>query len=404
MKCKPLVTPVRAVIGQLMRAFYPITRHIGMQLPDTRTEPCAETLSSLVTINDIKDLTLAYVQSLRLTRRGSFIGYRHSASTTKPVLYATIAALLLKHLYGVHDEQCQEELEFVLSFQSDDSLFRDPVIACRTAETEDWWGWRHLTLHALMTLALYGQPARKNLGNLERFYEKDSFLTYLRSRDWSEKAAYTSNEIQNIGVMLQYARDYQSDLRAGELLNILYEFLDSKQNPETGLYGASFRTPAEISLGCQAGYHFWLLYLYDRRPIHFVERIIDNLLKTQNILGGYAPRWHSSACEDIDSIDPLVRLSRLSNYRHDDVQASLRRALPAILANLNGDGGWVFRRHEALTVVHPQMYSAVNESNLFYSWFRTLGLAYLLSGMEDVPQGLEYKWNFQRAPGHQFLD
>ena len=123
--------------------------------------------------------------------------------------------------------------------------------------------------------------------------------------------------------------------------------------------------------------------------------------KCANILGGYGVKWNSSACEDIDSIDPLARLSQLTDYRHDDVRVSLGRALPAVLANLNGDGGWVFRRHEELTLVHPQMYSAINESNLFYTWFRTLGLAYLLSGLEDLSPGLRYKWNFGRAPGHQ---
>jgi hypothetical protein len=156
-------------------------------------------------------------------------------------------------------------------------------------------------------------------------------------------------------------------------------------------------------LGVQAGYHFWLLYFYDRRPVRYVERIIDSVLKTQNALGGYGVQWNSSACEDIDSIDPLVRLSWQTDYRQDDIQASLQRALPAILHNLNGDGGWVFRRHEALTIGHAQMFSGSNESNVFHTWFRTLGLAYCLTGLKDVPAGLRYDWSFGRAPGHQFL-
>jgi len=354
-------------------------------------------------IADIRQLTLDYLNKMKVFRKGRLVGYRHSASTSKPVLYATLAALLTKHLYNHRDETMEQEIDIVLDAQSDDGLFRDPVITCPQAETEDWWGWRHLTLHALMALALYGKTARNKLGYLEQFYENGRLLVYLEQRDWGAGVANTSNEIQNLGVMLQYARDYQGDSRAKELMDILYEFLDGKQDPETGLFGGSFRTPSEISLACQAGYHFWLLYFYDRRTINYVDRIIDSLLKTQNILGGYGVKWNSSACEDIDSIDPLVRLSQLTDYRHDDVQASLERALPAVLANLNEDGGWVFRRHEALTVAHPQMYSAINESNSFYTWFRTLGLAYLLSGLEDMPPDLKYEWNFEKAPGHQFL-
>jgi len=387
----PLITQVKVIGRHFTNSLYTHTHQ-------------SRTLSSPVNINDIKNLTLEYMQSLRLTHRSKFIGYRHSYSTTKPILYDTLAVLLLKHLYNVPDEQCQEELASVLSFQSDDGLFRDPVIACSAAETEVWWGWQHLTLHALMTLALYGRMANKKLVYLEGFYGKDIFLNFLRSRDWADKVCYTSNEVQNIGVMLQYVRDFQNEPRAGELLNTLYDFLDNKQDLATGLYGTSFKNSEEMSLACQAGYHFWLLYFYDHIPINHKERIIDSLLTTQNILGGYAPRWNSSACEDIDSIDPFIRFSRLSKYRHNDIQASLKRALPAVLANFNVDGGWVFRRHEALTIVHRQMHSNYNESNLFYSWFRTLGLAYLLSGLEDVPPGLKYKWNFKRAFGHQFLD
>jgi glycosyltransferase involved in cell wall biosynthesis len=356
-----------------------------------------------VTIFDIRSLSLDYLTMTRLTRNGEFIGYRYSNSVTKPVLYATLAALLLKHLYGQHDEQTNGELELVLRFQSDDGLFRDPVIACDAAERMDWWGWRHLTLHALMALALYDKPAREEIYYLERFKNKDRFREYLCSRDWSANVDNTSNELQNIGVMLQYARDYQNSPIAGVLLEILFEVLDSHQDPKTGLYGHRFETPMELSLGVQAGYHFWLLYFYDHRPIHHIERIIDNVLKTQNILGGYGVQWNSSACEDIDSIDLLVRFSRLTDYRIDDIQASLQRALPAILQNLNGDGGWVFRRHEALTTGHPQMFSAPNESNMFYTWFRTLSLAYCLIGMINPPLHFHYRWNFCHTPGHQFL-
>ncbi|MFC2066190.1 hypothetical protein ACFLUO_03890 [Chloroflexota bacterium] len=363
----------------------------------------AYSFDSDTTIVDIRQLTLGYINKMKVYKKGRSIGYRHSASTDKPVLYATLAALLTKHLYNYQDETIEQEVNLVLDAQSDDGLFRDPVVTCPQAETGDWWGWRHLTLHALMTLGLYGKPAKKKLAYLEQFYGDGHLLAYLGQRDWSGRVDNTSNEIQNLGVMLQYARDYQGNSRAKELMDILYEFLDSKQDPETGLYGSSFQTPSELSLACQTGYHFWLLYFYDQRPISYMERIIDNLLKTQNILGGYGTKWNSSACEDIDSIDLLVRLSRLTDYRRDDVQLSLQRALPAVLANLNGDGGWVFRRHEALTVGHRQMYSAINESNLFYTWFRTLGLSYLLSGLDNIPQNLKCKWNFKKAPGHQFL-
>jgi hypothetical protein len=354
-------------------------------------------------IGKIREATLGYVASMKVWRNGHFVGYRYSESATEPILYAVCAALLLKHLYN-DKTNVAPELELILGSQSEDGLFRDPVIACRQAEIEDWWGWRHLTLHALMTLALYGIPARKELRWLDRFADTNVFCEYLRSRDWGAGAGFTSNELQNLGVMLQYARDYQNSRHAASLLEILYETLERQQDALTGLYGDAFDTPHQLSSGVQSGYHFWLVLLYDKPRLRHPEAIIDSALKTQNPLGGFGVRWNSSACEDIDSIDPLIRLSRMTDYRASDIKAALWKSLPAILHNLNADGGWVFRRHESL-VFHPQMAHGDNESNVFYSWFRTLGLAYCLIGLqEQCPESLRYDWNLvSRAPGHQFL-
>lgn len=355
------------------------------------------------TIHDIAKLTLSYLQRQRVMRAGKFSGYRYSDSTSKPVLYATFYALLTKHLYGVRDRGTDEEIEYALGFQDNDGLFRDPAIACAQADGAfHGWGWRHLTLHALMTLALYDKPCRKELRLVEPYDHPDHFRRFLESREWTKQAAATGNELQNIGVLLQYARDYQNSKMAAALMEVMYDVIDSHQDPQTGLYGNLFHTPAQLSDGVISAYHLWLLYFYDNRPISYVRQILDSLLLTQNTMGGYGVRWNSSACEDIDSIDPLARFSKKTSDRSEAVQSSLRRALPAVLRNLNGDGGWVFRRHEAKLLIHPQMFSAKDESNMFCTWFRTLALAYVLTALRDVPPELQYGWQFKKAPGHQF--
>ncbi|MCX5829832.1 MAG: hypothetical protein NTV58_17830 [Deltaproteobacteria bacterium] len=397
---------MKSLLSQTKSALYPLTvfAEKGLRRWNNFLGRREEyLLTSPVNIYEIKSRTLNYLSSLRVTKRGKFIGYRHSKSCTKPTLYSTLAVLLIKNLYDEDVNHAEEALELVLKAQSEDGLWRDPVIECREAETEDWWGWRHLTLHALMTLALYDRPARREISYVVQFANPDKFRKFLNSLDWENKVHDSSNAIQNIGVMLQYSRDYHNSTTAGKLIDVLYEMLSAKQDSHTGLYGCKFNTPTEISIGVQAGYHFWLLYFYDDLAINHVESIIDNVLKTQNRLGGYGVKWNSSACEDIDSIDPLVRLGRQSSYRNADIQLSLQRALPALLHNFNGNGGWVFRRHESMTIGHREMFSAVNESNLFYTWFRTLGLAYCLSGLQHPPLELQYPWNFRRAPGHQFL-
>jgi hypothetical protein len=353
-------------------------------------------------IEEIKQATLDFVARMRIIRDGIFFGYRFSNSTDEPILYGTLSALLLKHLYGVENSSNQVELEKVVEYQGEDGLFRDPAIACPLAETEDWWGWRHLTLKALMTLALYNVPARKELFYLNQFLNKDRFRDYLNSRDWGRRVSFTSNELQNLGVMLQYARDYQNLQIADSLLEIMYEVIEKNQDPGTGLYGCRFHTSEELMEGVLAGYHFWLLYFYDKRPVPNAKRIIDSVLITQNLAGGFGLSWNSSACEDIDAVDPLVRFSQQTNYRCVEIKGALQRALSAIMQNFNRDGGWVFRRHEALKLPHPQMFSGVDESNIFYAWFRTLGLAYCLIGLgEHCPRSMRYNWQLVWVPGLQ---
>jgi hypothetical protein len=354
------------------------------------------------TIADIRNRTLDYFNSLRVMRDGVLMGYRHSAGTHHPVLYATVSVLLTKHLFGVTTGTEERELALLQEAQEDDGLFHDRVIACPLAETEDWWGWRHLTLHALMALALYGRAAKKEIVAVKPFLDENYFKKYLETRDWDERIDFTSNEVQNIGTMLQYARDYQGLAGADRAINLMLMYLAEKQDVGTGFYGAAIGSPCDLTKAIVTGYHFWLLYFYERKTPAAAERIIDNIIASQNVLGGFSHRWNSSACEDIDAIDPLVRLSCITGYRHFDVQNCLRGALRAVLTNLNGDGGWVFRRHEALTVVHAEMHSGTNESNIFYTWFRTLGLALVLQGLEKVPDQFVYPWRWGRAPGHQF--
>jgi hypothetical protein len=118
------------------------------------------------------------------------------------------------------------------------------------------------------------------------------------------------------------------------------------------------------------------------------------LLSTQNVLGGFGVTLNSSACEDIDSIYPLIRFSSATNYRRDDIDLALKRAFPWVLANMNSDGGFVFRRNESFCYGHEEMYSGYNESSMFATWFRTLCLAYLINYLE-----LSNQFKIQNIPG-----
>jgi hypothetical protein len=87
--------------------------------------------------------------------------------------------------------------------------------------------------------------------------------------------------------MLQYAGDFQGSNRAENPRAMVFEGMDRRVDPATGLWGnVDLEEPVSHSEAIQAAYHFWLLYFYEKvEPPHIVDAI-DWILATQN------PRVH----------------------------------------------------------------------------------------------------------------
>ncbi len=383
-----------------LRRHYDLRSNLPARIENLKAE-ISERAAEL--FHEIRRNTLTYIESNRKPDLGEgAYSYKRGGL---PLLYSSCYAALTRHLYNdlvaMPELSRREWIGYIQSFQTDTGLFRDQAIETPLAEEVDWWGWRHLTLHALMALTALGGLAEKRFGILTPFKKKGYISSWLESRNWQIDPASVSNEIQNHAVLLQYARDFHGETWCEDSLQEMFDWLDKAQDPETGLWGERFNNKHLLSNGVQTGYHLWLLYFYDSRPIHHIERIIDSCLATQNKCGGFGVALNSSACEDIDSIDPLVRFSFITDYRKEDIRQALEKSFPWVLVNANPDGGWVFRRHEAFHYGHDLMRTAVDESSMFPSWFRTLALAYLGKVLGNTPVGL-YSWSYTNSPGLQF--
>jgi hypothetical protein len=394
-----LVRRPLAVPKQLHRQYY-----LRATLPKLIEQARQKWLEvSIESFQGLRQSTLSYVASNHRTEFG--IGAYSYLEDGPPLLYASCYAALTRHLYGdlnqLSDTEKIEWAAYLQKYQEDDGLFHDPLIDCPQAASADWWGWRHLTLHVLMTLTALGGTARKPFCLLDNFRTPGKITEWLESRNWKQDAACVSNEIQNYATMLQYAKDFQGENWCNDALEEMYQWLDTHQDPQTGYWGYGSQTARERSWGVQTGYHLWLLYFYDGRPIKHVDKIIDSCLVTQNRLGGFGVPPNSSACEDIDSIDPLVRLSFITDYRREDIRKSLGKAVIWVLTNLNADGGWVFRRGEGFRYGHDLMWARTDQSSMFPTWFRTLSLAYI-SQVLSHNFVTALSWQFIRCPGYQF--
>jgi hypothetical protein len=361
--------------------------------------------SSLKDIFKIRDKTLSFIESMRILSE-PYGQYCYSGAANVPVLYASVYAALCRHLYGDLDNLSSKErtqwADYILAHQCEDGLFRDKILENYIAENVDWWGWRHLTVHALMALCSLGTATKNTFLLLEPFKNSRYCIRWLENKDW-KWGLFTdlSNKIQNHVVLLQYARDFQDQQWAKDVIEEMFDWLDDKQNKKTGLWGSSSQSNFLLSLGIQFAYHIWVLYFYERRKVNYSHNIIDSCLINQNNYGGFGPFVNSSSCEDIDSIDPLCRLGYLSQYRKVEINNTLTKAIDWVLINMNEDGGFVFRRNEPFAYGHKLMSSKENQSNMFATWFRSLSLAYLGKALPDSVPG-KFTWQFIKCPGYQY--
>ncbi|MBU4211468.1 MAG: hypothetical protein KKD33_02675 [Verrucomicrobia bacterium] len=333
--------------------------------------------------------------------------YRYAACQTQPILYASCYAAMARHLLNelqTIDAQLKKEwIKSIQSFQDDDGFFKDVIIAhpgsWYVAPHMEWCGWWHLSCHAIIAMTALGGVVEREFGILKPFYDEAYLQAWLERRD-QEKIDFVGNEILNLGQLLQYARDFHHVRPADRAMEIVFDWLNKKQDANTGLWGLNFDTPAKMNQAYQGAYHFYLLYEYDRRPVACVERIIDSMLSMQTAQGGFGIHENTSGCEDIDAIDPLCRFCLKTEYRRQDILAALSRTIAWVLSNRVVDNGFVFIKNKEMFYGSKLMYSGAHEGSSFATWWRMLSLAIMSQVVKEHPFAA-YPWQFVECPGYQ---
>jgi hypothetical protein len=362
------------------------------------------------TIQQVRAATLRYVERMRF-RDAPFGRYRYAEGIAEPTLYSSTYAAMTRGLYRDLDTltpaERQQWIAYLQSHQDDDGLYRDPRIFGQGWYKDDpeWCGRRHLTCHVLTALTCLGAVAARPLRMLEPFYDPARLTAWLEARRW-DQVDFAGNEVLNLGTLLQYARDFQKHPRAAAAVRLMLDWLTHNHiSPDTGLWGSiDLKTPRGLSRAVMGAYHYWLLFFYDRAPIPYPAAAVAHVLRTQGADGGFGRGVHgpgSSACEDIDSIDPLARRLPLDGPRRGEIRAALRRAEPHVLAMQNADGGFAWIRGTKFSYGHPLMTTGQDVSGMFPTWFRTLSLAYLGKALPESITG-RFDWRFDNSPGIQF--
>jgi len=349
---------------------------------------------------------LSFIQTMQTDETRTH--FKYSASCTEPTLYASVYACMTISMLGALDEYSKEQKRqwaaYFDSFQDPETgLFFDPAVANDIYRQSDWWGARHLALHMLSGYTDLGMRPKYPFKFLKKYYRSGAMQQWLSGFNWESAnlgVGDIDNKIMNIGCMLQFQRDAWSDTQASSALEELKTFLREKLSQKTGMWGRfDPHDPNELSRMIQFAYHLFPIFFFDKDFDFDIEKIVKFTLQTQNKFGGYGVKPNSSACEDIDSIDLLVRLYQ---FCPEDVKAEIERSIKAafgwVMINQVQDGGFVFRLDEAFTYGAPETSSISNEGAMLPTWFRTLSIMYITRFLK-----INQDFTVTNCPGYEFV-
>lgn len=329
--------------------------------------------------------------------------YRFAGTCKQSDLYSSIYALMtlgiLNEVGSLGVEAKENWAEYILSFQREDGMFVDPYLDSALAGKLHYWGWHHLLPHVIVGLAYLDAKPKYDFKFLFNMFEEETIEDWLESRAWTDNYLAVSNEIMNITVLLQYSRDvFDNSLADAYVKRILSWLSVNRIDKKSGLWGnKTSRSDIDMSMAVKTAYHFLPMYVYDNDLDALnIADIIDSTLRTQNDFGTYGPCYISDACEDIDSLYLLTQLPLNPTVR-GRVDESVSTFFNSVFINMNEDGGFVFKRLQSFQYADSKLISAVNESNMFGTWFRVLSIAYACKHL-----GLNNDFQFSGVSGYQF--
>jgi len=254
-----------------------------------------------------------------------------------PTCFAVLAAECSGRLDRMPADQKQGLVEYIQQHQVPDSgLFGDGEF--RSSELSNHpatYLYLQHTYFSLNALDALGEQPRYSIKWVEQFKVLDYMRGWFDGGPWSNPWLH-SNHFMFVLAFLQHLHQRDRDDKALEAYDSILDYLDDRQDPETGLWqpdgGRNDRNAV------YAAYHFYPFYFWRSRSPRHIELIIDTALGIQRQDGFYYPG--GGACEDLDAAHALIMMTLLSDHRCEEVKASLMRCARAILDSQNEDGGF----------------------------------------------------------------
>ncbi len=328
-------------------------------------------------------------------RADSFV-FSESSDVTS--IYSVTYGCLIESLYGgiANAEKNILRSYFDKHQRQEDGLYWDySYDVKRYFNGSDGWGARHLVPHITIVFDRIGYQPKYDFLYLEKYKNPDDMIKWLDSLDYRHIWG-SSNAIMNYGVVMQYARDRMNgDFSLA--IEAMEEYLVKKINVYGMWFDGDVTSQEERNEMIRGAYHILPILYYDGIDVRNSENAVEEILKSQNKWGGFDTFIASSACEDIDGIDTLLRYSIMAGMKNDSrVISAINKAKTWTLFNQNKDGGFVFEKDTEFSYGEQKSLSSLaGESNMFATWFRLVALEMINDFLDNRNSP------FIRTPGYE---
>lgn len=336
---------------------------------------------------------IEYTASMKIKE----IYYKFSNTSDIATIYSSVYACLLNGLYNEwNDEEKNIWKIYFDSHQKENGLFEDKQYDNhKYYHGSNGWGAYHLIPHLTIAYDRIGATPKYEFVYLNNLKEPDAMIKWLKTLDY-RKVWGSSNAIMNYGVAMQYARD-KMNMPFEKSIDAMEDFLLKNINSKYGMwFDGKINKKAQRYEMIRGLYHILPILYYDHINLPYAERAIEQIIMSQNKWGGFDTYIGSSACDDIDAVDPLLRLSKQLKLNDETILSLLEKAKIWILFNQNQDGGFVFEKGKPFMYGEQKCLSSIaNESNMFATWFRSVSLELIESFINKSSS------RFMRTPGYE---
>ncbi len=276
-----------------------------------------------------------FIFSLKNTNGGFYLQKNFNQTTLMSSAFSIITLELINSLGKI--ETSKEQNYFLKHQDEKTGFFVDPNLNLEYNKIEDIeFNYIHYqtTAFSLSALDALEMKPKYNFTFMNSFRGKEKISKFFEKINW-RNPWHESNKIMFLLQFFSY--EYIVMKKKDSLVDIhtIIDCLDSAQDSKTGLWGTQFKASSFASMA--AAYHFLIFYKYFNRRINFSEKISSSVFQLQMRDGLFHPFGGGGACEDLDAIDVIYKISSDVSTESEE---SLKRAYRALLQNYDKNGGF----------------------------------------------------------------